>query len=201
MNKWLKYVKPEEEKEKPEEIQLPNIISAEIYSYPHLKKIYFTEDDYFHTPIAKHIPVDNSNAGWDIYPEAPLRKYADERRNQLLNSEWNSYSTSGVLEALKHEEAFRLHKVKLKVALPGFAISLSPGTPGIMYHNSFIDLFPEKIKAEIAPKLKEGCAFVMMKKLPWVVKKDNLEIQLPKNNDLSLFDAVLKDEKYDPTDK
>lgn len=172
MNKWLKFTVQEEKEEAAPEP--PKILSGTVYSHPHHKQIFFTEDELIFKSKYKY--NEDVSSRYEA-PQNPNWKYKDVERNSYLNRLWEEISSNGILDAMKHEKAFRMEKIRLLAPFECYPLVFSEKTQGFLYHPTFLSQFPQFLQDAWNPLLVQGFSLISLKGLPWMKKNDELLIE------------------------
>ena len=75
---------------------------------------------------------------------------------------------------MEQEKIYRTANVSLVKAIPLYPLPLRQNQKGHAYHSSFLELFPDKVKEPFQKALDDEMILCSFRKLPYMMKKENL---------------------------
>lgn len=128
-------------------------------------------DERYNKPLLYPVPEERA-----LPPRSPYSTMKDENKNEFMDFGHDTSIKTGLSDALEHEAAFRVAKIRFTRKILVYPYNLTNKTKGFLYDDTFLDIFPERFAFHGKNRLVEGYKLVMVKKYPFMTLKENFII-------------------------
>lgn len=137
----------------------------------HMEYTWDEFDQRYNTPLSVPVPEERQPL-----PPSPYSTFKDEHKNDFLNAYYLEFQRAGIIDALQHEEQFRTALIRMTRHLDVYPFNFTDKTKGYLYDPSFLDLFPSKVGIPWKKALQRGFKLITIKKLPYMMAKENFTV-------------------------